>query len=53
MKAAREKIADKKAQRDEEVKKCVEEAKAEGPSQEVAQCRIKADSTDAYWNQCR
>ena len=53
VKAAREKIADKKAQRDEEVKKCVEEAKAEGPSQQVAQCRIKADSTDAYWNQCR
>ncbi len=53
VKAAREKIADKKAERDEEVKKCVEEAATEGPSQQVAQCRIKADSTDAYWNQCR
>ena len=53
VKEAKKKVADEKAGRDEEVKKCVGEAKNEGISQQVAQCRIKADSTDAYWNQCR
>jgi hypothetical protein len=35
------------------VKKCVDESKAEGVTQALAQCRTKAESTDAYWNQCR
>ncbi len=53
VKEAKKKVADEKAARDEEVKKCVAQAANEGISQQVAQCRIKADSTDAYWNQCR
>ena len=53
IKEAKKKVVDEKAERDEEIKKCVTEAKNEGISQKVAQCRIKADSTDAYWNQCR
>jgi colicin import membrane protein len=51
--AARQKAADAAAERDEAIKKCKEEATAEGVNQTVAQCRIKAESTDAYWNQCR
>lgn len=35
------------------VTSCVAEAKKEGVSQKVAQCRISADSTDKYWNGCR
>ena len=35
------------------VEKCVGEAKAEGVGQQIAQCRVKAESTDAYWNKCR
>ncbi len=53
IKDAKKKVVEAKAERDEEVKKCVAEAKNEGPSQQVAQCRIKAQSSDAYWNQCR
>ena len=53
VKDAKKKVVDEKAGRDEEVKRCVAEAKNEGPSQKVAQCRIKAQSVDAYWNQCR
>jgi hypothetical protein len=51
--AAKEKTEAAQAELAETVGKCIEEAKAEGVTQPVAQCRIKAESTDAYWNQCR
>jgi hypothetical protein len=51
--AAKEKAEAAQAELAEAVSKCVEEAQAEGVTQPVAQCRIKAESTDAYWNQCR
>ena len=38
---------------DQAVAECTDAAKKEGVSQAVAQCRIKADSTDKYWNACR
>ena len=50
---AKKKAAEKQAQRDEKVAECVKEAAAEGVTQQLAQCRIKAESTDAYWNKCR
>jgi hypothetical protein len=37
----------------EAVTQCTTQAKNEGVSQEVARCRIQADSTDKYWNACR
>jgi len=51
--AAKKKAADAAAELADEVKKCKDEAAAEGVTQTMAQCRIKAESTDAYWNQCR
>jgi hypothetical protein len=35
------------------VAECVGQAKKEGVSQKLAQCRIKAADKDAYWNKCR
>ena len=37
----------------QKVEECVSKAADEGVTQSVAQCRIEAESTDAYWNQCR
>jgi hypothetical protein len=37
----------------EHVDKCIDESKQQGVKQPVAQCRIKAKSTDTYWNRCR
>jgi hypothetical protein len=51
--AAKERAEQAKTEHAAAVKKCVDEAKAEGISQTLAQCRTKAESTDAYWNQCR
>jgi hypothetical protein len=51
--AAGEKAEAAKVAFDEAVAECVEGAKKEGTTQAVAQCRAKAESTDAYWNQCR
>lgn len=42
-----------RAEWDNAVNECVEQARKEGVSQEIAQCRIKASSTDKYWNGCR
>ena len=35
------------------VEECVAEGKKEGVSQKVAQCRMKAENPDTYWNVCR
>jgi len=50
---AKEKAAASQQAFADAVAECVKGAKAEGTSQAVAQCRGKAESTDAYWNQCR
>jgi len=52
---AEAKTAFEQAQKDlaEALDTCMAEARNEGVTQPVAQCRIKAESTDAYWNQCR
>jgi len=51
--AAKQKAADAATEHAEAIKQCADEAKAEGVNQTVAQCRIKAESSDVYWNQCR
>jgi len=50
---AKDTITKQVAKRAESVKKCVEEAKKEGINQTLAQCRIKAQSKDKYWNACK
>jgi colicin import membrane protein len=53
MEEAKKKAAENKAAWDAAVSECVAQAKKEGVSQKVAQCRITAQSTDEYWNKCR
>lgn len=50
---AKAKVEETQKEFAEAVDTCIGEAKNEGLTQSVAQCRIKAESTDAYWNQCR
>ncbi len=50
---AKKKAGEAVGKKKEAVDKCVADAKKEGVFQEVAQCRIKATSTDQYWNVCR
>jgi hypothetical protein len=51
--AAKKKAEENRAVWDEAVNECVTRAKKEGVSQQIANCRIQADSTDKYWNGCR
>jgi hypothetical protein len=51
--AAKKKVVENKAAFEKAVAECVTEAQKEGISQKMAQCRIKADSADKYWNSCR
>ena len=51
--AVQQKIDSKQAELDASIKKCIEDAKKEGVSQKVAQCRIAAQNKDSYWNKCR
>jgi hypothetical protein len=53
IKAARDKVAAKKAEFEAARKDCIEKARTENISQPVAQCRIKASDPDTYWNKCR
>ena len=46
-------IAKKQEAYDSSVKQCIAESKAEKITQEVAQCRINAQSSDEYWNLCK
>jgi len=41
------------AEADRAMGECKAQAASDGVSKEVASCRIKADSTDTYWNRCR
>ncbi len=50
---AKRKAADNKAAFDAAVKACFDQSKREGVSQKSAQCRIKAETPDKYWNACR
>jgi len=50
---AKKKAEDNKAAFKAAVDECIGKAKTEGVSQKAAQCRIKATSTDQYWNACR
>ena len=43
--------AEAKAQ--EKIAECTQKCIAEGVTQKVANCRIKATSVDEYWNRCR
>ena len=51
--AAKKKAEDNAAALKAAVTECVTQAKKEGVSQKAAQCRIKATTTDQYWNACR
>jgi hypothetical protein len=51
--AAKKKAVENRGLYAKAVEECVSKAKKEGVSQKVATCRIKANSTDAYWNACR
>lgn len=53
IKEASEKAKENAAMWKKAITDCLDQAKKEGVSQKSAQCRIKAQSTDEYWNQCR
>ncbi|MBN2804579.1 MAG: hypothetical protein JXR91_15910 [Deltaproteobacteria bacterium] len=48
-----EKIKGKEALLNENIKLCADEAKKEGVSSKLAQCRIGAPDKDTYWNKCK
>ncbi len=50
---AQKKAAESKAEFDKAVEECRDDAVKEGVPQSAVQCRIKATSTDQYWNVCR
>ncbi len=51
--AAKKKALENQALFKKKTEECVAKAKKEGVSQKVAVCRIKAKTSDAYWNVCR
>ncbi len=50
---AKKKAKASKAAWDKAIDECVAAALKEGVSKELAECRIKAESKDKYWNLCR
>jgi hypothetical protein len=50
---ARQNVADKQMKVNDCIKTCIDDAKKEGVSQKLAQCRIAAKDKDTYWNKCR
>jgi membrane-associated HD superfamily phosphohydrolase len=52
IKAAKDKAEAAKVQLEENVKKCKTDRISSDISKETAQCRLKAESVDAFWNKC-
>lgn len=51
--SAKKKVVENQALYAKKVEECITSGKKEGVSQKVAQCRIKAENPDTYWNVCR
>jgi hypothetical protein len=49
----KDKIVKMQAEYDSAKQQCLKQAKSEGVSKKLAQCRINAQDKDAYWNRCR